>query len=43
MTPEALHIDLNPLVGYTYPSFRTIEDRFIRDGEVFLKRKESLS
>jgi hypothetical protein len=43
MPPEALLIDLNPLVGYTYPSFRTIEDRIIEDGEVFLKRKEYVS
>jgi hypothetical protein len=43
MTLEAFLIDLNPLVGYTYPSFRTIEDRIIEDGEVFLKRKETAS
>ena len=43
VTPEALLIDLNPLVGYTYSSFRTIEERIIEDGEVFLKRKENAS
>jgi len=43
VTPEALLIDLNPLVGYTYSSFRTIEERIIEDGEVFLKRKKNVS
>jgi hypothetical protein len=43
MTPEALHIDLKPLVGYTYASFRTTEDSELADGEVFIKRKENAS
>jgi hypothetical protein len=43
MTPEAFFIDLNPLVGYTYPSFWTTEDSELADGVVFLKRKENVS